>query len=148
MTAITLARPDDLDRLLPLVAAFHAEQGVDMDDGGRRAAMQPLLEGSPHGALYIVGPNRAPIGYVMISFGWSLRFGGLDGVLDEIFIRPGVRGRRIGTEILLALPKTLGAAGLRALHLEVERDKDRARALFERLSFRASERSMRMTRVF
>ena len=70
-TALSLARPDDLDRLLPLVAAFHDEAGIVQTDSTRRAALLPMLEGSPHGVTYLIGPGRAPIGYIVISFGWS-----------------------------------------------------------------------------
>ena len=146
MTALTLARPEDLDRLLPLVEAFHADQGIALDDATRRAALQPLLDGSPHGAVYLAGPRRAPIGYIIIAFGWSVELGGMDGFVDEFFIRPGVRGRGIGSEILNALPRALAGAGLRALHLEVARDNTRARALYEKLRFAPREAYTLMTR--
>jgi len=113
-----------------LVGDFHAESGIAGDETTRRAALLPLLEGSPHGAVYLIGPGRAPIGYIAISFGWSLAFGGMQGAIDEIYIRPAVRGRGIGSEVLLALPRALAGAGLRALHLEVERGNDRARRLW------------------
>ncbi len=146
MTKLTLAAPDDLERVLPLVEAFHAEEGIAQDDATRRAALAPLLEGSPHGCVYLAGPVRAPIGYVIISFGWSIEFGGLDGFVDEIFIRPGVRGRGIGTEILLSLPKTLAKAGMRAIHLEVDRGNAAARRVYEKLRFEPREDYMLMTR--
>jgi ribosomal protein S18 acetylase RimI-like enzyme len=107
-----------------------------------------LLEGSPHGAIYLVGPGRAPIGYAIVSFGWSVEFGGMDGFIDEVYIRPGVRGRGIGTEVLESLPKALAGAGLRALHLEVDRDNEKARALYAKLNFQPRERYMLMSRVF
>lgn len=135
MTALTLARPDDLERLLPLVAAFHDETGIVQNDTARRAALLPMLEGSPHGVTYLIGPGRAPIGYIVISFGWSIEFGGLDGYVDEFYIRPGVRGRGIGTEVMISLPKALAGAGLKALHLEVRRDNEKARKLYEKLRF-------------
>ena len=125
-----LAKPDDLERVMRLVGDFHAESGIAGDETTRRAALLPLLEGSPHGAVYLIGPGRAPIGYIAISFGWSLAFGGMQGAIDEIYIRPAVRGRGIGSEVLLALPRALAGAGLRALHLEVERGNDRARRLW------------------
>ena len=146
MTALTLAAADDLIALLPLVEAFHAEEGITQDDDTRRAALLPLLEGSPHGAIYVAGPRRAPIGYAVISFGWSLEFAGLDGFLDEIYIRPGVRGRGIGTEILAALPKALSRHGMRAIHLEVRRDNEKARALYQRLHFEPRDDYMLMSR--
>lgn len=145
MTALHLARPEDIDRLLTMVAAFHAEYGIDRDDAARQRALIPLLDGSPHGVAYLIGPQRAPIGYVVISFGWSLEYGGMDGFVDEIFIRPGVRGRGIGSEVLTTLPKALAGAGLKALHLEVHRENARLRRLYARLRFQAQDDPMRMT---
>lgn len=145
MTALTLARPDDLERLLPLVAACHAEAGIVQEDSRRRAALRPVLEGSPHAAAYLIGPPRTPIGYIVIRFGWSLASAGLVGTLDEIYIRPAVRGRGIGTEVLNALPRALAEAGLKALHLVLRRDNLKARRLFERLQFVSCEDDTLMT---
>lgn len=146
MTALNLAKTEDLDRLIPLVTAFHAEEGVSLDEDARRTAIQPLLDGSPHGAIYLIGPGRAPIGYIVVTFGWSIEFGGMDGFVDEFFIRPGVRGRGIGSEVLRQLPKALGAAGMKALHLEVAHDNVRAQELYARLRFEAREKYMLMSR--
>jgi len=137
VTALTLAREGDLDRLLPMVAARRQEAGLGVDETAARAALLPLLEGSPHGAVYLVGPPRSPIGYVALSFGWSLAAGGLTARIDELHIRRAVRGRGIGAEVLGSLPRALGAAGLRAIDVETGRGDTRARALFSRQRFHA-----------
>ena len=144
--ALTLATPAHLTQLLPLCAAFHAEEGITQSDEARRAALAPLLEGSPYGAIYLIGPARAPIGYIVICFSWSVEFGGLDGIVDELYVRPGVRGRGIASEALIALPKALATAGLRAVHLEVARDNDAAITLYTRNGFRPREKYMFMSR--
>ena len=82
----------------------------------------------------------------MVTFTWSLEFGGLDAVIDELFVRPGVRGRGIGTEVLLSLSRALGGAGVQALHLEVDRDNEAGRRLYEKTGFRAQDRYVLMTR--
>ncbi len=144
--ALHLAKPGDLDRVMALVTAFHAEEGLDGTDEARRAALQPLLDGIPHGCVYLIGPARAPLGYVVITFGWSVEFGGMDAFVDEIFIRPAVRGRGIATEVLIALPKALAQAGVRALHLEVDRENEIAQRLYARAGFRSRGRYMLMSR--
>lgn len=145
--ALTLATPEHLNRLSSLVANFHEEAGIRLDEAAREAALLPLLEGSPHGAAYLIGPPRAPIGYIIISFGWSVEFGGLDGFVDELFIRPGVRGRGIASEVLTALPGALGSAGLKALHLEVAHENDAARRIYKRAGFAARSDYHLMTRT-
>ncbi len=130
-----LATSADLDRLEKMVAAYHAFEGIESDEAHRRAALEPLLEGSPHGAVWLIGPQMAPVGYIAVSFGWSIELGGLDGVLDEFWIREKVRRRGMGTEALAALQKTLKSAGVKALSLEVAKTNDSAARLYERAGF-------------
>ena len=143
---LTLGHPEHLDRLSSLVEAFHAEEGIESTDETRRRGLLPLLEGVPHGAAYLIGPPRAPIGYVVVCFCWSVEYGGLDAIIDEIYIRKGVRGRGIASEALTALPRALARAGLRAIHLEVARDNAPALKLYERAGFRARDNYMFMSR--
>ncbi|MDV4145707.1 MULTISPECIES: GNAT family N-acetyltransferase [Shimia] len=145
-TALHLARPEHIEALLPLVAAFHEEAAIVQSEEMRRAAIQPLLDGSPLGAVYLIGPRRAPIGYIVVTFGWSVEFGGMDAFVDELYIRRAVRGRGIATEVLSALPLALGQAGVRAIHLEVDQDNTAAQKLYTRSGFRARDRYMLMTR--
>ena len=130
-----LAMADDLDKLERMVAAYHAFEGIDSDSDTRRTALQPLLEGSPHGAVWLIGPKMAPVGYIAVSFGWSIELGGLDGVIDEFWIREAVRGRGMGSEALLALQKTLRSAGVSALSLEVAHSNETAQRLYSRVGF-------------
>lgn len=145
--ALTLGKPDHLEKLLSLVDAFHTEEGIASSDEHRRAGIKPLLDGIPYGAAYLIGPPRAPIGYIVITFGWSVEFGGLDGIVDELYIRPGVRGRGIATEALTALPNALSAVGLRAIHLEVDKDNAAAIKLYKRAGFQPRETYMFMSKV-
>ncbi|SFT76435.1 GNAT family N-acetyltransferase [Sedimentitalea nanhaiensis] len=144
--ALHLAKPADLDRLTALVAAFHAEVGIEQSDEARRAGLAPLLEGIPHGAAYLLGPARAPMGYIIVTFGWSVEFGGMDGFIDELYLRPAIRKRGIASEALISLPKALAQAGVKALHLEVNRTNGSAQKLYARAGFRAREDYMLMSR--
>ncbi len=145
--ALHLAGPEDLAALMPMVAAYHEEEGITSDDEHRQAALGPLLEASPMGCVYLIGPRRAPIGYLAITFGWSIEFGGMDGFIDEFFIRPGVRGRGVGSEVLHALLPQMDAAGIHALHLEASSDRPRLAKLYSRAGFRLRDGYHLMTRT-
>lgn len=119
-----------------MIAAFHAMAGTETAEAERRAALVPLLEGSPHGAVWLIGPRMAPVGYAAVSFGWSLAPGGLVAVLDEIWIREKIRGRGMGSEALAALRNALAGAGVRAVHLELAEGNAGAERLCERAGFR------------
>ncbi|MEM0946674.1 MAG: GNAT family N-acetyltransferase [Pseudomonadota bacterium] len=145
--ALHLADLGDLDRLDPLVAAYHAVEGIDSDANHRRAALTPLLEGSPLGCVYMIGPQRSPVGYIALSFGWSIEFGGMDGFIDEFFIRETVRGRGMGSEVLARLLPELDAAGIRALHLEMDVNRTRLERLYIKAGFKLRDGYHLMTRT-
>ena len=131
-----LAKPEDEKRLLPMIAAYHAMEGIESTDDRNAEAIRPLLDGSPHGAIWMVGPKMAPVGYIAVSFGWSIELGGMDGFVDEFWVREKVRGRGMGSEALHVLIGTLREAGMKALHLEIAADNARASRLYTRAGFR------------
>ncbi len=146
-TALHLAKPDDLPKLLPLCAAFHAEMGIDADDAHRENALSPLLEGAPFGAVYLMGPSRAPIGYIVLTFGWSVEFGGMDAFVDELYIRPGVRGRGMASDALTSIRNMLKKAGISAIHLEVRKDDEHTQNLYRRARFQMRDQYMLMSQT-
>ena len=91
------------------------------------------------GAVWLIGLRRAPVGYIALSFGWSIEFGGMDGIIDEFFIRENVRGRGMGTEVLMALMPQLAQAGLKALHLEADPANEPALRLYQRRGFKVRD---------
>ena len=130
-----LAKTDDFDRVASMVERYHASQGIESDDESRRGAILPLLEGSPHGAIWLIGPRMSPVGYVAVSFGWSIEHGGIDGFIDEVWLREAVLGRGMGGEALSELIKSLDAADVKALHVEMA-EGNAAERLYHRLGFR------------
>ncbi|MEM6636051.1 MAG: GNAT family N-acetyltransferase [Pseudomonadota bacterium] len=133
--SLHLAGPEDMKKLLPLVRAFHEERRIEITEAVRQAGLAPLLAGSSYGAVYLIGPRAAPVGYVALAFGWSVALGGMNGFVDEFFVRPAVRGRGVGGEALLTLLPQLSQAGIRALHMEVDRENPKAKALYRRWGF-------------
>ena len=125
MNLLHLARPEDIDTLLPLVARFHAH----------------------HGIAYLIGPRKAPVGYIIISLGYSVELGGIEGFVDEFFIREKVRGRGMGSEVLTTLLPALKDHGIKALHLEVARENESAQRLYKRAGFEPRDGYMLMTRT-
>lgn len=130
-----LTTPQDLDRLIPMVRSYHQSEGIEVSDEHRRDALLPLLDGSPHGAVWLIGPKMSPVGYVAVSFGWSIELGGMDGFIDELWIREKVRGRGMGGEALSLLLKTLKDSGVKAMHLEMA-EGNPAERLYGRAGFR------------
>ncbi|MCA1775627.1 MAG: GNAT family N-acetyltransferase, partial [Loktanella sp.] len=71
---------------------------------------------------------------------------GMVGTVNELWVRPSVRGRGLGSDILLSVSKALSSVGLKALQLEVDRDDDASQRLFARARFELRDRFALMTR--
>jgi GNAT superfamily N-acetyltransferase len=145
--AITLAAPEHRDALLALMGRYHTEAGLPHDDAHREAVAAPLLDGSPLGAVWLIGPVRAPLGYALITFGWSVPLGGMVGWVAEVYVRPSVRKRGIGTEVLHAIAVTLGKSGLRALMASLPPEDEAARRFCSRAGLTGAEPRLLLTDV-
>ncbi|SER94716.1 Ribosomal protein S18 acetylase RimI [Tranquillimonas rosea] len=143
---LRIATQDDFERIDRMSAAYRDETGLSQDAESRREALATLLEGTPHGVAYLIGPPSSPVGYLMISFGFSLAEGGLAGTVDEIYVRPAVRRRRMGSEALAALAKSLAKHDVCALHLQVPADAGRLIDLFTRQGFNPRNGTKTMSR--
>lgn len=132
---IARAGADRIEEALPLVAAFHAEEGVEADDAHRRRALEALFTEPCPGAFWMIeAEGGEAAGYICVAFGWSIEFGGRDGFVDEFYVAPAHRGRGAGRAALRAVADALAAEGLAALHLEVE-DGNRAMPFYESEGF-------------
>ncbi|MGB1236062.1 MAG: GNAT family N-acetyltransferase [Planktomarina sp.] len=143
---LTIATIEYMTALVPLVTAFHLEEGITLSPSERITALKPLLRGSPLGEVHLIGPANAPIGYIAISHGYSIEFGGPDAFIDEFYIRPAIRGRGMGSEVMEAIASHLQTIGTRALHLEVAATNDRAAQLYSRKGFVRRQAYNLMTR--
>lgn len=131
----------DLPPLTRMVIAFNKEDEHPLPPGGRRA-LKALCTGTPHGRGYMIEHERRYVGYIVIGFGFSIEFGGIDAFLDEFYVEPAFRGRGVGTAALLALGSIARKLKVKALHLEAMPANDGAARLYERLGFKLSERRL------
>lgn len=142
---LRIATQADLVRVLAMVQQCHEEVALVVDD--IESAILPLLEGTPAAVLYLIGPPMAPVGYSLVSFGYDFTAGGPTATLAELFIRPAIRGRGVGSEAVLALAQGLSAHGIRALSIKSDVANPRAKVFCRRLGFVPEDSHIRMIRA-
>jgi GNAT superfamily N-acetyltransferase len=144
---IRLARTDDLGLLGFLMADFYAESGYPLDRTLASAALTRLIEDPDLGRLWLILHSDSPVGYIAVTFGFSLEYYGRDAFIDDLFIQPPFRGAGLGTLVLEAVEPECRALGILALHLEVERTNRAAQALYRRRRFRDNDRQLLSKRL-
>jgi ribosomal protein S18 acetylase RimI-like enzyme len=129
------ATASDVPALLGLMHTFYVDEGYAFSEPGARAAVVHLLEDDRAGRIWIAQGDQGPLGYVVLTFGYSLEHHGVVAFVDEVFVVSDLRGRGLGTSALALAEAECHALGVRTLQLEVERDNVAAQELYRRTGF-------------
>ena len=140
-----LAELEDLPPLLDMIRDFHRGEGIASPAEAVEAAVRVLLGRSTGRIWMIADENGATAGYMVLTFGFSIEFEGRDAFVDELYLKPEYRGRGWGTAAVEFAAAAASELGIKALHLEADRGKDRVVHLYRSLGFREHDRFL-MTR--
>lgn len=130
-----LAVPADAVTLIPFMREYYEYDGHAWHEERAREALLGLLKDPQYGYAWLILDANTPVGYVVLTFGYSLEFLGRDAFIDELFLVPAYRGRGWGKKTLEFLEKQAHANGVRAIHLEVVRGNEAAGALYRKCGY-------------
>ena len=132
----------DVELLLGFMREFYAHEGLLFQEPAARAAVLGLLREPSAGRIYLIEEGGSPVGYAVLTLGYSLAYQGRDAFIDELYLRPAHRGRGLGRRAVAFLTETCRALEVRALHLEVERVNAPAQQLYLRTGFEGHDRAL------
>ena len=130
---------------MALMRDFYAQQQMHFDEAAARTALEGLAGDPRWGAGWLLTAEEQVAGYLILTVGYSLEFGGRFGLLDEFYVVEAHRGRGVGSTALAFVEEQCRARGLKALRLEVGTENRRAMELYRRSGFAVHERFL-MTR--
>jgi GNAT superfamily N-acetyltransferase len=141
-TTIRLATNEDVPALVGLMAEFYAEAGFALPAEPATRAFETLLAAPRLGAVWLAEQDEKPVGHLVLTVAFSMEYGGLRGFIDDLYVRPAVRGRGTGAALLAAARDGALARGLRALCVETGLADHPARALYVRAGYVDSEHAL------
>ena len=131
--SIRRAVASDLDALVRLGEAYCAADRHEFDETRVRSALIPLLVDDAYGVVLIAEADSVAIGYAVVTWGYSIESGGIESLLDEIYVAEP--GRGIGSGLLEACLHAARDHGARTMFLETEAHNEGARRLYARHGF-------------
>lgn len=153
------AEPADAHAALASMRAFYVEEHLPFNEAAQGDALHALLVEPALGAVFLLRPTQTspspgaplavspPLGHLVLTWAFSLEFGGRFVLLDELYLDPSARGRgegRRAMEFAIAWARVKGA---KALRLEVARENPRARALYEKTGLESQARDLMTLRL-
>ena len=135
------AGESDADTILGFMRELYAMDGTTpLEEEKARRALLGIVRDPALGRVWVIQDGAEAIGYVILTLGYSLEYGGRDGFIDELFIAEAHRGRGVGREAMRFLDGICRELGVRALHLEVERANTAAQRLYRKFGFSDHDR--------
>jgi len=127
---VWVAAPDDAEAVAALLHDFNAEfdtptPGVAVLAGRLRT----LLRGDATIALLAGEPAS---GVALLTLRSNVWYDGPVALLDELYVRPDLRGRGAGTALVARAIELLRERGVRLLEVNVDEDDSGARRFYER----------------
>jgi ribosomal protein S18 acetylase RimI-like enzyme len=142
------ARAADGPALLAMARAFHAEDGHPLDASCEAAVLRVAAGEEPMARAWVVRPaSGEAVGYLILTLGYSVEYGGRDGFVDDLYLAPEARGRGAGRRLVAFALEQAAALGIGTLHLEVEPGNARAERLYRDAGFEETGRRLMRRRV-
>jgi ribosomal protein S18 acetylase RimI-like enzyme len=139
-------RAEETPILLDMAREFNREDGHPLDRAGEEAIAR-LAAGEPMARAWLAREGGDIVGYLVITLGFSIEYGGTDGFIDELFVTPEARKRGLGKRMLdFAFAQAI-ELGIRTLHLEVERGNETALDLYRAAGFEETGRRLMRCRL-
>jgi GNAT superfamily N-acetyltransferase len=123
-----------------LLDAFNRE--FDTPTPGPEALAARIGELVPAGGIVILLAGRPAVGVAVVSLRPNVWSAGPVALLDELYVRPDLRSRRIGHGLLEAACTVARDAGSEVLEINVDGDDTDARRFYEAHGFTHTEPGM------
>ena len=138
-----LMQVSDLDILVGLMQELFMQDPLPdrlpFDALRVRSALHGLMRDPSYGQVWLICDGDMIVGYLVLTFGYSLEFHGRDAFIDELYIRATHRGRGWGTRMMAHAESIARSENVRAIHLEVGRENT-ALEFYRRIGYLSHER--------
>ena len=118
---------------------YYAYDGHAFDEPKARTALLDFLRDPLLGRAWLIYDEQIPVGYIVLTLGYSLEYVGRDAFIDEFFLRESHRARGWGRKTMEFVEDFGRSLGVRAIHLEVVRSNRNALEVYRKLGFHDHE---------
>ena len=135
------AAASDYEAITVLVQEYYALDGIAFHAELVLPAILTLLQNDHLGRIWCIrAEGLEDAGYMILTYGFDIEFGGRLATLTDLYLRPEFRRQGIGTAAFEFLDAFCRELGLKSLELQVLPHNAGAERLYSRLGFEALDR--------
>lgn len=140
MNAIEAVDNHNLAEVLPLIGEYQAfYQVAHIDDARNQAFFSQFGQQHPQGCLFLYRDQGQVVGFATVYFSFSSTLVGKVGVLNDLYVRAGLRGRGIGRALIEHTWQYAQTQGAQRLQWVTAPTNHTAQRLYDGLPTRKSE---------
>ena len=126
----------DLPALLAMMQEMQLDDpwSIPFVEAEAARAVEQLLRDPSCGRLWLISADGVLVGYIVMSFDYSLEYRGRNAWVDEFFIRSSHRAQGIGKKALEFFASQAKGLGVAVVHIEVNHGNP-AIELYRRLGY-------------
>src|SRR5688572_23886430 len=117
--AVRRATQSDVGALVELMREFYAEANYPLDQEWAQAAFSPLLIPSELGCVWLAECGGVAAGHAVLTLRYTMEHGALSGHIDDLFVKPEFRRRRMACALLSELFDECKRRGCKSVYVEV-----------------------------
>jgi ribosomal protein S18 acetylase RimI-like enzyme len=131
------AAAEDEQALLHMMRSLAEQEpgAYFFDEPTVRGVLRKFLASPDLGCAWVFLDGETPVGYIILTFGYSFEYHGRDSFIDELYIQPQYRLQGIGKRAMQFVEERARELGVNAIHLEVDQGNDPAAELYRRAGF-------------
>ena len=134
------AKVKDLLLLMRFVREYYTFDQIPFHEEELRQGLMLLLKEQRLGGAWLIQSQKRPVGYILVTFGFDLEFGGRQATVTEFYLQPEHRGNGLGRIALEHVEAFAMRRGAQALELQVTRGNSRAYYFYRSCGFEEHDR--------
>ena len=139
--------PKDHKVLLKLIVAYYRFDKIPYNLESLSRGLDTLLRNLSQGQAWLLETHRKAIGYAILTYSFDLEYGGVEGMLTDLYVEKRFRNKGVGSLALYEIEDFCRERGIRNIELQVQHHNKSAHTFYKKTGFRVLPRKVYLLEV-
>ena len=140
--------PKDHKTLLKLIVAYYKFDKIPYQLEALRRGLDTLLRNLSQGQAWLLETHHnQPIGYAILTYNFDLEYGGVEGMLTDLYVEKRFRQKGVGSLAIYEIEDFCRERGIRTIELQIQHHNKSAKTFYDKTGFRTLPRRVMILEV-
>ena len=138
---------NDHGTLLKFVSAYYRFEKIKFNRTSLSKGLDTLLRNISQGQAWLMENHSKPVGYAVLTYNFDLEYGGVEGMLTDLYVEKRYRNQGIGSLALFEIEDFCRERGIQTIELQVLRHNKNAAVFYRKAGFATLARKVMILKV-